>query len=80
MRLNDGEMGRIDAIIRDDLDADFRMEVSRSLGMRKGNLTVALEEAIKQWIEERRVKRKLAAERAWKTRRRGTETGVERHE
>lgn len=62
-------MGRIEAIIRDDLDADFRMEISRSLGMKKGNLTLALEEAIGQWIEGRQTKRKLAAKRAWRTRR-----------
>ena len=62
-------MGRIEAIIRDDLDASFRMEISRSLGMKKGNLTIALEEAIDQWIEGRQSKRKLAAKRAWRTRR-----------
>lgn len=70
-------MGRIEAVIGDDLDTNFRMEVSRSLGMRKGNLTLALEEAIGQWIEGRQLKRKLAAKRAWRTRRsEGTESGA----
>ena len=54
-------MGRIDVILGDDLEKEFRMEVAKSLGMKKGNLTVAIEEAIKQWIEAKRRREKVAA-------------------
>ena len=62
-------MGRIDAIISDDLETEFRKEVSMSLGMKKGNLSLALEEAMKQWIVMRRSKRREAAKKAWEVRR-----------
>jgi hypothetical protein len=54
-------MGRIDVILRDDLEKEFRMAVAKELGMKKGNLTVAIEEAIKQWIEAKRKREKAAA-------------------
>jgi hypothetical protein len=50
-------MGRIDIILPDDLENEFRMEVARKLGMKKGNLTIAIEEAIREWIESRHKKR-----------------------
>lgn len=62
-------MGRIDAVIADELETEFRKEVSMSLGMKKGNLSLALEEAIKQWVVMRRTKRREAARKAWEFRR-----------
>ena len=42
-------MGRIDAVIQDELDKKFRMAVVKKFGGKKGTLTEALEEAIKEW-------------------------------
>jgi len=64
-------MGRIDIILPDDLENEFRMEVARMLGMKKGNLTVAIEEAIREWIESRHKRRSEIAEKAWGTRKTG---------
>lgn len=33
------------------LDAAFRKEVAKRLGMKKGNIKIALEEAINNWIQ-----------------------------
>ena len=54
-------MGRIDVILGDDLEKEFRMEVAKSLGMKKGNLTVAIEDAIRKWVEAKRKREKTAA-------------------
>ena len=45
-------MGRMDIILPDKLEARFREEVFKRFGMKKGNLTKAVQEAVKQWIEE----------------------------
>ncbi|MCJ7443949.1 MAG: hypothetical protein MUO26_05380 [Methanotrichaceae archaeon] len=45
-------MARINLIIETSLDKEFRDEVNRRLGMKKGNIKKALEEAIKLWIKE----------------------------
>ncbi len=50
-------MGRVDVILKDDLEKEFRMEVAKSLGMKKGNLTVAIEDAIRKWVEAERKKK-----------------------
>ncbi len=44
-------MGRIILTINDDLEKQFRMEIAKRLGMKKGNIQIAAEEAIKMWIE-----------------------------
>ena len=54
-------MGRIDVILGDDLEKEFRMAVAKELGMKKGNLTVAIEDAIRQWVEAKRKREKTAA-------------------
>ena len=46
-------MGRIDVELPDELEKEFRLEVGRRLGMKKGNLTKAVEQAIRQWIENK---------------------------
>lgn len=44
-------MTSIKGSIPDDLDAEFRREVARRCGMRRGALSEALEQAIRQWID-----------------------------
>jgi len=61
-------MGAIKVILPDELEEEFRNEVFKSKGMKKGNLTLAIEEAIKMWIEVQRKKRSEAAKKAWKKR------------
>lgn len=43
-------MGRLDLNIEDELERKFRDTVYQRKGMKKGNLTEALEEALEQWI------------------------------
>ena len=63
------KMGAIKVILPDDIEEQFRTEVFKSKGMKKGNLTLAIEEAIKMWIESEQKKRSNAAKKAWDTRR-----------
>ena len=44
-------MGRIDAVIPDDLDKKLRMEVVQRFGGKKGDLLKALTQAIERWLE-----------------------------
>jgi hypothetical protein len=44
-------MGKINLIIKEEIDKKFREEVFKRKGMKKGNLTEALEEAIMMWIK-----------------------------
>jgi len=46
-------MGRIDVILSDDLEKHFREEVFKRYGMKKGNITLAIQEAIKMWINKK---------------------------
>jgi hypothetical protein len=43
-------MGRIILTINDELEAQFRNEIAKRLGMKKGNIQIAAEEAIRMWI------------------------------
>jgi len=63
-------MGRIDVILPDELEQEFRTKVAKQLGMKRGNLTLAVQEAIKSWIETRRQRRSDASKKAWKKRKR----------
>lgn len=45
-------MGRIDATIPDDLEAELRLKIVERLGGKKGDLQMAVEHAIRLWIEE----------------------------
>ncbi len=50
-------MGRKLTVLLDDkLDERFREAVFRSKGMRRGNLTEAIEEALELWIEQEATK------------------------
>jgi len=62
-------MGSIKVILSEDLEKKFREEVFRQMGMKKGNITLAIEEAIKLWIESRRKKRGKVTTKSWKARR-----------
>lgn len=45
-------MGMLGLKIKDDLEEQFRKAVFETKGMKKGNISLALEEAIELWIEE----------------------------
>lgn len=46
-------MARINLVIDDELDEQFRNEVAKRLGMKKGNIKIAIEDALKKWIASR---------------------------
>ncbi len=46
-------MGRIVVELDDELENAFRNEIAKRLGMKKGNIKIAIEEAIKMWIEHK---------------------------
>lgn len=48
-----GHMGRLNIILPDEVEAKLRMEVGRRMGVKKGNLTVAITEAIEMWLSPR---------------------------
>ncbi|MEM0372874.1 MAG: hypothetical protein QXO69_03510 [archaeon] len=45
-------MGRINFVIPDELEKQFKEEVFRKYGMKKGNISTALQEAVKQWLKK----------------------------
>lgn len=47
-------MGRIDAVIPDELEKRFRMQILEKFGGKKGTLTEALEEAIEEWVKKKK--------------------------
>ncbi|MGI0081123.1 MAG: hypothetical protein ACRECH_16050 [Nitrososphaerales archaeon] len=51
-------MGRIDVILDDAFEKKFRDEVYKRYGMKKGNLTEAIQEAIDLWIKAKSTKTK----------------------
>jgi hypothetical protein len=51
-------MGTLGLKIDDELDAKFRDAVYKRKGMKKGNITDALEEAIKMWIDSEKKEKK----------------------
>jgi len=67
-------MGAIKVILSEDLEEKFRNEVFKSKGMKKGNLTLAIEEAVSAWIDMQQQKRSNAAKNAWKTRKKNKES------
>ena len=50
-------MGRIDAIISDDLEKRLRLKAVEKFGGKKGSLTDALEDAIEAWVSQERTTR-----------------------
>lgn len=61
-------MGNIKVIMPDELEKEFRDEVFKWRGMKKGNITLAIQEAIRMWIDAQREKRSDIAKKAWETR------------
>jgi hypothetical protein len=47
-------MARLDLNIDDKLDAQFRDMVYKKMGMKRGNLRIAIEEAIKIWLNNKK--------------------------
>ena len=47
-------MGRIDIILPDELEKRFRGEVFKKYGMKKGNITLAVEDAVEDWIKKKK--------------------------
>lgn len=62
-------MGAIKVILSDELEKQFRTEVFKSKGMKKGNITEVIQEAVTMWMESEKKKRSNAAKKAWNTRR-----------
>lgn len=46
-------MARINVVVGDELDTKFRKEVAIRLGMKKGNIQKAMEEAINVWLTQK---------------------------
>lgn len=44
-------MGKMNIVLKDELEEKFRKTVFERKGMKKGNISEALEEAIQCWIE-----------------------------
>jgi len=44
-------MGKINVVLEDKLEEKFRRTIFESKGMKKGNISEAIEEAIDLWIE-----------------------------
>jgi len=58
-------MGRIQIVLSDELEREFRSEVSKGMGFKKGNMSLAVEKAIKIWMDLGRKKRSEVAKKAW---------------
>ena len=50
----DDKPSRLDLTIDSELDRQFRDMVYKKFGMKKGNLRIALEEAIRLWLSDER--------------------------
>ena len=46
-------MAQMSIVIDDDLDSKFREAIVKRLGMKKGNIKIAIEEAINLWINQK---------------------------
>jgi hypothetical protein len=49
-------MGKMNVVIDDDLELRFRKAVFEKRGMKKGNLSESLEEALDAWIKDQKKK------------------------
>jgi phage gp36-like protein len=47
-------MGKMNVVISDEIEAKFREAVAYYKGMKKGNISKALEEAINMWLDRQR--------------------------
>lgn len=44
-------MGKMNIVLDDELEKEFREAIFKRKGMKKGNISEALDEAIRQWIK-----------------------------
>lgn len=44
-------MGKMNIVLPDDIEEKFRKAIFEKKGMKKGNISEALEEAINEWIK-----------------------------
>jgi hypothetical protein len=51
-------MGKMNIVLKEETEQRFRKAVFESKGMKKGNISEALEEAIDLWIAEQTKKKK----------------------
>jgi predicted transcriptional regulator len=47
-------MARITITLNDELDRKLRETVAQTIGFKKGNLQVAIEEALEEWVKSQR--------------------------
>jgi hypothetical protein len=47
-------MGKLTLTLNDELEKRFRDEIYKRLGMKKGNMQTAIEEAIESWIKAKK--------------------------
>ncbi len=47
---------RLNITVSKELDTKFREAVAQTIGFKKGNLQIAIEEALEEWIKEHRKK------------------------
>ena len=45
-------MGKMNIVLNDNTEERFRKAVANNKGLKKGNISIALEEAIELWIEQ----------------------------
>ena len=46
------KVGKMNIVVGDDVEERFRKAVANTKGFRKGNISIALQEAIELWIKE----------------------------
>ncbi len=57
-RLEDAKLGKVDFLIPDDLEREFRIRVAEILGGQRGSLSKAVAEAIRLWLKQTSLKKK----------------------
>ena len=45
-------MGRMQIVLPDALEAKLRKKVAEKLGMKKGNISLAMQQAVEEWIRK----------------------------
>jgi hypothetical protein len=54
-------MARVNLLLSDELEKEFRQKVFERYGMKKGNIAKAIEEAITEWVERDSERRQKSA-------------------